>query len=608
MTMFWACTLVAGCATSPTTGILSQPSSQNVAVLQSATFSVTGSGGDSLSYQWMKNGVAISGATAATYTTPRATMADNGAKFNVTVSNQSSSITSLDAILTVNPGVDVVTYHYENMRLGQNTKESELTPTNVTSATFGKLGTFAADGLVDAQPLYLSNVNIPNVGPRNVLYVATEHGTVFAFDADGAAANSTTPLWTTSTLLPGETASDDHACNSITPEIGVTATPVIDRVLGAIYVVGMSKDASGNYFQRIHALDLTTGKELFGGPTNITATYPGTGANSVNGSVVFDPGQYDERAAMIEVNGVIYTTWSSHCDVGAYTSWVIAYSATTLKQTSVLDLVPNGARGGIWMSAAGPAADTSGNIYLIIGNGDFDDTLDANGFPVARNFGNCYVKLSTTPQLAVADYFTPADTDAESQKDFDFGSGGPMLLPDLLDAAGHTKHLAVGAGKDVNLYVVDRDNMGKFNATGDQIYQELQGAITGINFSAPAYLNGTVYFGSTSDTLKAFPVQNATIPMTPGSQSLNKFPYPGTTPTVSANGSQNGIVWTIENGTTAHLRAYDAANVATQLYSSADAANNRDQFAGNKYITPVVVNGRVYVGTPNSVVVFGPLP
>jgi hypothetical protein len=316
-------------------------------------------------------------------------MADSGAKFSVVISNQVSTATSQDATLTVGPGVDVVTYHYENMRLGQDIKEKQLTPSKVTSATFGKMGSFAADGLVDAQPLYLSNVNIPNAGARNVLYVATEHGTVSAFDADGAVTNTTTPLWTASTLLPGETTSDDHSCNSITPEIGVTATPVIDRALGAIYVVAMSKDASGDYFQRIHALDLTTGKELFGAPTNITATYPGNGANSVNGSVIFDSARYVERAALIEVNGAIYTTWGSHCDIGAYTSWVIAYSASTLTQTAVLDLVPSGARGGLWMSAAGPAADAAGNIYLISGNGDFDDTLNANGFPVAQDYGNC---------------------------------------------------------------------------------------------------------------------------------------------------------------------------------------------------------------------------
>jgi hypothetical protein len=599
--------VAAGCSGLPLpAALLTQPASQSVTLLQPATFTVMARGGD-VAYQWKKNNVAIPGATTPTYITPRTSMADSGAKFTVVVSNRTSTTTSQAATLTVTPGIDVLTYHYENMRLGQNLKENVLAPGNVTSSTFGKLGTFAVDGLVDAQPLYLSNVMIPNVGPRNVLYVVTEHGTVFAFDADSTSATPASTLWTATTPLTGETPSDDRDCNSITPEIGITATPVIDRALNAIYVVAMSKNSAGNYFQRIHALDLTTGKELFGGPTTITATYPGAGANSANGTVIFDPAQYDERAALIEVNGVIYTTWASHCDIDPYTSWVIGYRANNLQQSGVLDLVPNGARGGIWMSAAGPAADSAGNIFLIAGNGDFDTALDTNGFPSAQDFGNCFVKLSATPNLAVVDYFTPDDTVEESQKDFDFGSGGPMLLPDLVDGNGHTRHLAVGAGKDVNLYVVDRDNMGKFSTISDQIYEEMEGALFGIVFSAPAYFNNTVYYGSTSDTLKAFPIENASLPATPASQSLNKFAYPGTTPTVSANGAQNGIVWTVENGAVGHLRAYDATNLATQLYNSGDVTSGRDAFSGNKFITPVVVNGRVYIGTPNSVVVFGPL-
>jgi hypothetical protein len=596
-----------GCNSVGPTAIFTQPSNQTVVQLQHATFRVIVNGGEDVTFQWMKNGAPIPGATDALYITPPATLADSGGKFSVAVISGHSTLTSQEATLAVMPGVDVVTYHYENMRMGQNTSEPILSPKVVSTATFGLVGTVAVDGLVDAQPLYLSDVTIPTVGARNVLYVATEHGTVFAFDADSTAGSASSMLWKTSTLLPGETTSDDFGCNSITPEIGITATPVIDRALGAIYVVAMSKDSSGNHYQRIHALDLVTGKELFGGPTSITASYPGTGANSSGGIVPFDPALYDERAALIEVNGAIYTTWASHCDLGPYTSWVIGYSATTLKQSSVLNLVPNGSKGGIWMSAAGPAADSAGNLYIILGNGDFDNTLDNNGFPQFRDYGNCYVKLSTSPTLAVLDYFTPADTDAESQKDFDFGSGGPLLLPDLVDGDGRTQHLAVGAGKEVNLYVLNRDNLGKFNTMGDQIYQELQGAIAGINFSAPAYFNGSLYYGSASDSLKAFPTQNASIPVTPSSQSANKFPYPGTTPTVSADGSQSGIVWTIENGTVAHLRAYDATNLVTELYSSGDT-NGRDDFGGNKFITPVVANGRVYVGTPTGVAVFGLLP
>jgi hypothetical protein len=596
-----------GCSGLPVAaGITQQPKNQSVTILQPVTFNVIAVGGQ-VSYQWQRDGMDIPGATAATYDIPSAMMSDNNAKFDVVVSNQSKRDVSTTVVLTVNPGIDVPTYHYENMRLGQDLQEKTLSPATVTSSNFGKLGAFAVDGLVDAQPLLLSNVQIPNLGPRNVLYVATEHGTIFAFDADAAGGAMTSALWTTSTLLPGETTSDDRDCDTVVPEIGITSTPVIDRTIGAIYVVAMSKDGSGNYFQRIHALDLTTGKELFGGPTTITASYPGVGAGSSNGMVPFDPSLYDDRAALIEVNGSIYTTWASHCDLGPYTSWVIAYSATTLQQTGALNLVPNGERGGIWMSGAGPAADAAGNLYIIIGNGDFDTTLDARGFPISGNCGNCFVKLSTAP-LALVDYFTPSNTVTESDNDYDFGSGGPMLLPDVTDTNGLTRHLAVGAGKDVIFYVVDRDNMGKFNQSGNTIYQELPGALFGIVFSAPAYFNGTIYYGSASDAVKAFPVEKATVPLTASSRSQNRYHYPGATPTVSANGTTNGIVWTVENANPAILHAYDATNLANEIYSSSQASNGRDQFSDNKFITPMVANGRVYIGTPDSVVVFGILP
>ena len=425
----------------------------------------------------------------------------------------------------------------------------------------------------------------------------TEHDSVYAFDADSGA-----QIWKTSILGANETTSGDHGCSQITPEIGITSTPVIDRKAGpngTIFAVGMSLDASGAYHQRLHALDVTTGAELAGSPTEIKATYPGTGANSSGGNVVFDPSQYAERAGLLLMNGTIYLAWTSHCDQGPYTGWLMAYSESTLAQTSVLNLTPNGSEGSIWMSGAGLASDASGNIYFLDANGTFDTTLDANGMPTNHDFGNGFLKVSTTGgALAVADYFETDNTIAESDADQDLGSGGALVLPDITDSSGTVHHLAVGAGKDSNIYVVNRDSMGKFNAqTNAALYQEIDGAIGGV-WSMPAYFNNTVYYGAVSDTLKAFPIANAKLAITPIVQSANTFAYPGTTPAVSASGTTNGIVW-----------AYDATNLATMLYNSNQAANGRDQFgSGNKFITPMIVNGKVYVGTPNAVAVFGLLP
>lgn len=592
--------------------ITTQPANQTVTVGQTATFSVTATGTAPLTYQWQKNSANIAGATSATYTTPATASTDTGAKFDVIVSNALGSQTSTMATLTVNPAntstINVVTYHYDNLRTGQNLNETILTQANVNSTTFGKLGAFTVDGLVDAQPLYLSAVAMPTVGTRNVLYVATENDSVYAFDADSVNGNTGTFLWKVSLLATGETASDNRGCGQVTPQIGVTSTPVIDRSRGshgAIYLVAMSKDANGNYHQRLHALDLTTGAELFGGPTTVQATYPGTGDDSSAGNLVFDPKQYKERPGLLEIGTTIYTMWSSHCDARPYTSWVMSYDANTLAQTSVLNLVPNGSEGGIWMAGTAPAADASGNIYFMVGNGDFDTTLNASGFPTNANCGNCYVKLTSTAPITLLDYFTPLNTVAESDSDTDFGSGGPLLLPDLVDASGNTRHLAVGSGKDSVIYVVDRDNLGKFNGGQDNIYQQISGQLGGGVWSKPSYFNNTVYYGAVGDHLKSFPIVDAQLAATPATQSSESFAYPGTTPSISANGTTNAIVWAVENGSTGVLHAYNATNLTNELYNSNQAANNRDQFSDNKYVTPMVANGKVYVGTPNSVVVFG---
>ncbi len=498
---------------------------------------------------------------------------------------------------------DVLTYHYDKARTGQALHEEILAPSNVNTNHFGLLWTLPTDGKVDAQPLYAAGVSIPGQGTRNVLIVCTEHDTVYAFDAD-----STNKLWQVSMLGTNETPSDSRSCSLLVPEIGVTATPVIDRSLGSngtIFVVAMSKNNSSTYFHRVHALDLATGHDLVP-PTTVVATYPGTGANSSGGNVIFDPKQYMDRCGLLLLNGVVYTAWASHCDIDPYTGWVMGYDEHTLAQTNVIDITPNGMEAGIWMAGSGPAADASNNIYFLDGNGTFETSLTAGGFPISNDFGNAFVKLSTfSNKLAVADYFTMSNTVQESLDDLDLGSGGILLLPDMIDTNGNTRQLAVGAGKDAVIYLVDRNNLGKFSPATNLNYQSVSGALaSGGVFSSPAYFNGTLYYGAVGDTIKAFPFHNARLGAM-SSHTAASFVYPGATPSVSANGVSNGIVWATENTTPVVLHAYSVTNLAMEFYNS-NQAGSRDQFGvGNKFITPTIASARVYIGATNSVGVFG---
>ncbi len=606
-------------AAAPT--ITTQPANMSVVTGNTATFTVAASGTAPLTYQWQKNGTAIAGATSASYTTPAEAVGDNGATFTVMINNSAGSVTSNGATLAVTATAanDVATFKNDVARSGQNLAETTLTLTNVNSTSFGLLHTVMVDGKVDAQPLYLAQVPISGT-PHNVAFVATEHGSVYAIDADAG-----TPIWQASVLATGETPSDTHGCSQVTPEIGITSTPVIDRTAGphgTLYVVGMSIDKSSNYHQRLHALDITTGAELFGGPAEITASAP----NSA-GTTTFAPGQYEERAALLLANGQIYTSWTSHCDFAPYSGWIIAFNQMTLAPSAVLNVGPNSgaavANGthfnmngpAIWMSGDGPGADAQGNVYLLTGNGLFEPTLDANGFPNMGDYGNSFLKVSTTPSsMKVADYFAMSTEVAESGGDIDLGSGGEMLLPDLTDSGGNVKHLVVGAGKDSNIYLVDRDNMGKFNASQNNIWQEVDGVVPGNPPGAgaggvrgsPAWFNGNIYYGDAGGTLKAFSVTNAKLSTTPTSQSAITFAYPGASPVVSASGTSNAIVWAHENTTPAVLHAYDASNLTHELYNSNQATGGRDQFGpGNKFIAPTVAGGKVFVGTTNTLAIFG---
>jgi uncharacterized protein (TIGR03437 family) len=487
--------------------------------------------------------------------------------------------------------VNVLTYHNDLSRTGQNLNETILTPSSVSTSNFGKLLSIPVDGQVYAQPLYMWGVNIPEKGVHNVVFVVTEHDSVYAFDADSNPGSNAVPLWHASFLNPSagvsSVPSDTLQCQAIAPEVGITSTPVIDPKTGTLYVAAMTLDDFGQtYVHRLHALDVTTGLEKPGSPVEIEASAPGTGDGT--STVTFRPWLYKERAGLLLLNGVVYTTWSSNCDSGNYHGWVIGYDANTLKRTTVYTSSPNWDAGSIWQSGAAPAADADGNIYVVTGNGTFD--VDRGG----SDLGDSVVKLSTTDGLSVADYFTPFNAALLDVKDIDLGSSGALLLPDLAGSPQHP-HLLLNGGKEGRVYLIDRDGMGHFASGGDQqIVQSLPTAV-GPLFGIPAYFNHTVYFGPKNDVLKAFPILNGQLSETPSSQSGDAVSYLGSVPSISGNGSKNGIVWTIcPDG----LHAYDAADLAHELY--------RGNFGTYiKFSTPTIANGKVYVGTANSVAVFG---
>jgi hypothetical protein len=525
---------------------------------------------------------------------------------------------------------DVLTYHNDNARTGQTLNEEILTPANVNTNQFGKLWMLPTDAQVRAEPLYAAGVFIPGVGERNVVIVATEGDSVYAFDAD-----STNMFWQVSMLGTNEQTADNPACFTTSfPQIGITATPVIDRQLGpngTIFVEAMSRNSNSTaYYQRLHALDLATGIDRLA-PVEITGSYPGNGDDSTNGTVIFSPHIYIERAAMLLVNGVVYVAFSAHCDMPPATSWVMGYDEYNLAQVSAVDLTPNGQLGSIWNSGAGPAADTNGNIYVTIGNGTFDNTFTARGYPITGDYGNCFVKLSTSNNiLAVADYFGMCNIQSEIQADIDLASGAALVLPPMTDSNGTTRNLVVTAAKDQNIYLADTSNMGKFNPTNNNaMYQTLTTVFPGTNgggpngyglaggvWGAPAYFNGTLYFGPVSGPVTAFPLQNARLSVS-SSQSPTLFGYPGSIPSVSANGSSNGIVWVSETlkttdntqlglVTPAVLHAYAATNLAYELYNSSQATNSRDQLGPSvKFMTPMIASARVYVATATGVGVLG---
>jgi PA14 domain/Chitobiase/beta-hexosaminidase C-terminal domain len=509
--------------------------------------------------------------------------------------------------------VNVLTFHNDNARTGQNTNETILTPAVVNSANFGKIFSHDVDGLVYAQPLVMTGVSIPGKGTHNVVYVATEHDSVYAFDADDDTGVNAAPLWQVTFINPSAGVTTvgvgDVYCGELFPEIGISSTPVIDAASGTIFVEVKTKEIAGGvtvFRQRLHALDMATGAEKFGGPVLIQASVPGTGeGNDHAGHVPFDPLMELNRTALLLARGVVYIAYASQCDNGPWHGWLLGYDANTLALSNVFNTTANGRAGGIWMGGGGPAEDSAGNIYVETGNGTFDPSAGVYAF------GDSFLKLSTTGGLALADYFTPFDQANLNNRDLDVGSGAPVVLPDEAGDGSGNQHLLVGGSKAGKIYLLNRDDLGQYNSGNDNaIVQSIPNAVT--SFDTPAYFNHHIYYIGAGEVLKSYTITNGRIDTNNYTFSANDFGFPGATPSVSANGTNNGIVWALDPaaaapGGPAVLHAYDAGDVTSELYNSSMAdSGTRDNPGGAvKFTVPTVANGKVYVGAAKRVSVFG---
>jgi hypothetical protein len=501
-------------------------------------------------------------------------------------------------------GRQITTSQYDNMRTGSTLTEKTLTPQNVNVGQFGKLGAFKVDGAVYAQPLFVPAVEIPGKGKRDVLFVATEHDSVYAFDADRP---NDAPLWHVSFLDSGggvtAVPARDVQCPFIQPEVGITSTPVIDLKTGTLYVLArtmINATLHGRqYYQHLHALAITTGAEKLNGPKLITASSPGKGDGSVNGQVAFNPLRENPRASLLLVNNNVFLMWASSCDVNPYHGWVMAYDAATLSQKAALNVTPDGNEGGIWASDTGPGADGNGNVYIATGNGTFNVSTGGH------DYGDSILKLALEGNsLIVRDFFTPYNQQKLSDADADLGSSGPTLLP---DQPGPHKHLLLQPTKGGSVYVVDRDNMGKFHNDKDEIIQQIK--MAGGAYGAMSYWNGHVFFACEDDQLRDYVIVNGELKL--NGSSSTKFANPGATPSISANGTKDAIVWAIATKTwngpdqPAVLYAYNASNISQPIYSSEQNSTRDRATNGTRFSIPAVFNGRVYFGVRGEVEVYG---
>jgi hypothetical protein len=446
---------------------------------------------------------------------------------------------------------NVLTQHGDLARTGANIAETVLTPFNVNSNNFGKLFTDTVDGQIYAQPLYVENLSISG-GIHNVIFVSTENNSLYALDADTGG----TTYWHANLGAPYTS-----SCGDLTPVVGITGTPVIDVSSGTLYVD--TKLAAGPA-QKLHALDITTGHEKFGGPVTMAASS-------------FSAALQHQRPGLLLVNGVVYLGFGSHCDQGSYHGYVLGYNATNLTQVAAFNVTSTGSQGSVWSGGMGPAADSSGNLYIMTGNGSFDGT---------NNFGESMIKLNSA--LAVQDYATPSNWASLNAGDADFGSGGPVLLP---------THYAAGMGKDGNIYLADVNNMGRVGHFAQVLSAQSAGDTVG---ASPVYWRGPsqqyVFASHSNSKTRSFVFTGTNILATPlGTASFSQSDRCGGI-SLSANGTTNGVLWEI--GSDSNLRAYDAVNFPKQLWSGSVGSYV-------KMTCPTIANGKVYVGTTANLGVWG---
>lgn len=607
-------------------GISVSVSPKRAALTVTQSLSLTATTTDANGVNWSASGSGCSGSTCGTFSVPTTgsgvaltyTAPSVAGVYTITATSVSNGTTSASLSIGVTDLSGMFTYHNNLSRDGTNTHEFALATLTVNTSTFGKLFSCTADGAIYAQPLWVPNLNV--AGARhNIIVVATQHDSLYAFDAD---TNPCTTLWhanlidsthggttgETSILSSGTGALVGSGYGDIAPEVGVTGTPVIDPTTNTLYVVSKSVSASTQFFQRLHAIDLTTGNERVT-PRSVDSSIsvPGNGAGSVSGQVAFDPRNENQRPGLVLSNGIVYVAWASHEDHDPYHGWVIGFNASTLAPVTsgVFNTTPNlvgtlsYSRGGIWMGGGAPAVDSSGYLYVITGNGTFDANTGGS------NYGDSVVKLSTTSGLTVADYFTPLDQASLDANDTDFGSGAATVLVDQPTAP--VPHLVIGGGKQGNLFVLNRDNLGKFNSSTNNVVETVN--LGNPIFATPVFWQNNLYVAGVG-SLKQFVFNPSTGQFggAPFSQSATGYGFPGATPSLSSNGTTNAIIWSLENtlyctpqspgcGATV-LHAYDATNLATEVWNSSQAAGNRDR-AGNavKFTVPTVANGKVYIGT-----------